>query len=57
MSLKLKINKLGALTGANLKSLGAVIPEGFSEGEIIFGGAKIKGKLLDVSKLPFDPES
>jgi hypothetical protein len=55
MSLKIKTDKQGALKGANLKSLGAVVPEGISEGELLFGGAKIKGKLLDVSKLPFDP--
>ena len=53
--LNVKRDAEGALKSANFKSLGATLPEGLSEGFTIYGGAKVKGKTIDPSKLPFAP--
>lgn len=52
-STKINTDKEGNTTKASFKSFGAVVPEGFSEGETLFGGAKVSGKSIDPSKLPF----
>ncbi len=51
---KIKTDKEGAVKKASFKSLGGVVPNGISEGETLFGGAKLTGKSVDPSKLPFD---
>jgi hypothetical protein len=51
--IKVKLDGDGVVKKASFKSYGAVLPEGFSEGEMLFGGGKISGKNIDPSKLPF----
>ncbi len=50
---KVKRDKEGAVKSVSFTSYGAVIPGGSSEGEDLYGGAKVKAKSVDPSKLPF----
>jgi len=51
-----KLDKLGELSRATFASMGAEVPIGTaSDGAMIYGGAKVKGKLIDEEKLPFVP--
>jgi hypothetical protein len=55
-----KVKQKGGTTKASFKSIGAVVPEGSvgldDVGTVaLFGGATVRGKSVDSSKLPFDP--
>lgn len=51
-----KVDKLDELCGAAFSVLGAEVDDGeTAEGDTIYGGAKVKGKVVDESKVPFVP--
>ena len=51
-----KLDKFSELKSATFSSLGAEVPIGTApDGAAIYGGAKVKGKLIDEEKLPFVP--
>ncbi|MCB9897767.1 MAG: hypothetical protein H6825_07175 [Planctomycetes bacterium] len=51
--LKVKLDKQDALKKAAFKSLGGLIPSGTADGFPVVGGAKVSGKTVDPTKLPF----
>jgi hypothetical protein len=57
--IKMKINRFEELRRAKFRSLGAEVIGGFdaSDNSTVLGKAKIKGKLVDPEKLPFDPDN
>jgi hypothetical protein len=49
-----KVNTSNELTGATFFTLGAEVNSGETkDGHPVYGGAKVKGKLIDEEKLPF----
>jgi hypothetical protein len=54
--IRTKLDKFDELMGATLTALGAEVPLGVAPGIAdIYAGAKVKGKMIDGSKLPFSP--
>ena len=51
--IRVKLDKLGALSSASLATLGAAVDTS-SSGVDTYGGATVKGKVIDSGKLPFD---
>jgi hypothetical protein len=54
--IKTKVNRFGELKKANFRTLGSEVYWGIdaSDNSTLFGRTKIKGKLIDPEKLPFD---
>jgi hypothetical protein len=51
----IKTSKDGDVTKASFKSFAAAVPSGQVDDSYLVGGAKLSGKSVDPSKLPFDP--
>lgn len=54
--LKLKFDKNEMLKSASFVSTGALVPFGVGGEDLLLGGARLKGKRVPVSKLPFEVE-
>ncbi len=53
--LKLVYDKNADLKKASFKSMGSMMPFGTGGGDVLYGDAKLKGKLVAIDKLPFEP--
>jgi len=52
---KIKIKGEGVVSKASFTSLGALMPGGLADNQIVVAGGKISGKSVAESKLPFTP--
>jgi len=56
--INIKVNRFGKLKRTKFKTLGSEVYWGIDalDNSTLFGRSKIKGKLIDPEKLPFDPD-